>query len=183
VPEPWQIGNVPGPRQANVITEPIVVSALIEKAGHPLLIIGHEAIGVKVGETKLTGLLAKKAEKGVQILATAHTAKELVAENFKVIPWMGVVEITHKLTDQAWLGLDGKGPYDLVIFLGVPYYLQSQMLSTLKHFAPHLKTISLDRYYQPNADWSFSNISEDDWHEAIKAIINGLLEVKSDGDV
>lgn len=183
MPEPWQIGNVPGPKQANVITKPIVVSALIEKAERPLLIVGHEIIGVKVGETDLTGLLAKIAGKRVQIVTTAHTAKEISTENLKNLPWMGVVEITHRLTDQAWFGLDRKGQYDLVIFLGVPYYLQSQMLSTLKHFAPQLKTISIDRYYQPNADWSFSNISEGDWRENFKAIVNGLLEVKLYDDV
>lgn len=178
MPEPWQMGNVPGVKQANVITKPMVVSALIKKARHPLLIIGKDVIGMKVGETELTGLLEKIAEKKVQILTTAHTAKELAAKKFKDIPWMGVVEITHRLTDQAWLGLDGKGQYDLAAFLGVPYYLQSQMLSTLKHFAPQLKTISLDRYYQPNADWSFQNISEKDWQENVKAMVNGMLEAK-----
>lgn len=173
MPEAWQIGNVPGPKQANVITSASVVVGMIERAKRPLLIVGHQALEVKVGENRLTKLLAELAKMKGQIVATAHTVKEFIAENLKDVAWMGVVEMTHRLTDQTWLGLDGKGQYDLVLVLGVPYYLQSQMLSTLKHFAPQLKTISLDRYYQPNADWSFSNVSEDDWLRNIEAVVKG----------
>ena len=40
----------------------------------------------------------------------------------------------------------------------------------LKHAAPHTKTISLDNTYQPNATWSFANISLKDWQESLEAI-------------
>jgi acetyl-CoA decarbonylase/synthase complex subunit epsilon len=87
---------------------------------------------------------------------------------------MGIVDIVNRLKDKEWMGIDGKGPYEVVLFLGIPYYLQSQMLATLKHFAPHAITISLDPFYQPNANWSFPNLSEEEWSKSLKEIIEGL---------
>jgi CO dehydrogenase/acetyl-CoA synthase epsilon subunit len=48
------------------------------------------------------------------------------------------------------------------------------ILSGLKSFARKLTTISLDRYYQPHASWSFPNISEKAWGENLSAIVKGL---------
>ena len=45
------------------------------------------------------------------------------------------------------------------------------ILSGLKHFAPHVKTMTLDNVYQPNANWSFGNISVKEWLENLRAII------------
>jgi acetyl-CoA decarbonylase/synthase complex subunit epsilon len=45
------------------------------------------------------------------------------------------------------------------------------LLSGLKHFAPHTKTITLDNTYQPNADWSFANIPVKEWRETLEAIV------------
>ena len=44
------------------------------------------------------------------------------------------------------------------------------LLSGLKHFAPQTRTITLDNTYQPNANWSFGNISVKDWQESLEAI-------------
>ena len=172
--EPWQIGNVPGPKQANAITDPAVVIAMVERARRPLLLIGHQIIGVKIDGTTLTTMIIEAAKKGAPIIATAHTIKEFAISGPENVSWMGIVEITDRLADPEWMGADGKGKYDVVLFLGVPYYLESQMLSTLKHFAPQLKTISLERFYQPNADWSFPNIKEDEWRRHITLIAKNL---------
>jgi acetyl-CoA decarbonylase/synthase complex subunit epsilon len=48
------------------------------------------------------------------------------------------------------------------------------MLSTLKHFATHLKTVSLDRYYQPNADFSFPNLDEKTWIQNLDTVVGTL---------
>jgi acetyl-CoA decarbonylase/synthase complex subunit epsilon len=52
-------------------------------------------------------------------------------------------------SDPEWKGLDGMGQYDLAMIVGVPYYMEWLILSALKHSAPDVKTISLDRFYQP----------------------------------
>jgi len=173
MPEPWQFGNVPGQMQANVITDPKIVAAMIKNAKHPLLVIGSQVFDTVLGKSKMTKLIEKLHVNRVQIVATANM-KELAEEDFRDATWMGVVDITNRLTDSAWVGIDGKGQHDIALFLGVTYYLQSQMLSTLKHFAPQLKTVALDRYYHPNADWSFSNLSEDDWHKNMDELMNQL---------
>ena len=48
------------------------------------------------------------------------------------------------------------------------------ILSGLKNFAPNLKTMTLDNTYQPNATWSFPNISVKDWLENLRDIIVNL---------
>jgi hypothetical protein len=45
--------------------------------------------------------------------------------------------------DESWRGFDGRGRYDLILFMGfTPAYL-SRMLSALKHFSD-LITVSID---------------------------------------
>ncbi len=73
-----------------------------------------------------------------------------------------------------WGGIRGEGQHDLAIFVDVLYYLESQLLSTLKHFAPHIKTISLTKGHQPNADQSLPNLSEKKM-DAFLAVVMGEL--------
>jgi acetyl-CoA decarbonylase/synthase complex subunit epsilon len=61
-----------------------------------------------------------------------------------------------------------------VLFLGITYQLASQGLSTLKHFAFHLKTIALCKWYHPNADWSFPNMKDDEWEKKLEEFIKAL---------
>ena len=70
--------------------------------------------------------------------------------------------------------MTGKTPYDLAIFVGLPYYMEWTILSGLKHFAPQLKTMTLDCVYQPNASWSFPNSTIKDWVVNLKGIVDGL---------
>jgi acetyl-CoA decarbonylase/synthase complex subunit epsilon len=48
------------------------------------------------------------------------------------------------------------------------------MLSTLKHFAPHLKTFSIDRFYHPNAEFSFENMTEGRWAQEFKNMAEAM---------
>jgi len=66
--------------------------------------------------------------------------------------------------------------HDLAIFTDVLYYLEVQMLSALKHFAPHIKTISLTKGHQPNADQSLPNLSEKKMDEFLVGIVEALAE-------
>ena len=59
--------------------------------------------------------------------------------------------------------MKGEGQHDLVIFIGGIYYIASQGLSTLKHFAPNLKTVTLCKYFHSNADASFPNMNDVEW--------------------
>jgi acetyl-CoA decarbonylase/synthase complex subunit epsilon len=87
---------------------------------------------------------------------------------------MSVMDIGNRLQDPSWKGLDGKGPYDLSLFMGLPYYMEFVVLAGLKHFSTNLKTISLDRYYNPHATWSFPNISVKNWNESLEVMVKKL---------
>ena len=144
----------------------------ITRAKHPVLIIGHRAAEIDIDDKKMLDYLLDLAQKGnIPVIATPHTNPALLKRDYTKAGIMPAVEIGHRLTDPDWKGIDGKGPYDLAIFAGLPNYMESMILSGLKHFAPQIRTMTLDNTYQPHACWSFSNISGRDWLENLKAII------------
>lgn len=81
---------------------------------------------------------------------------------------MSAMDIGNRLVDPEWQGIDGKGPHDLALFVGLPYYMESLILSGLKHFAPSLKTITLDNLYHAHASWSFPNANSEEWAKNLK---------------
>jgi acetyl-CoA decarbonylase/synthase complex subunit epsilon len=175
--ESWQTAEVPGPTKALVITKPEVVFAMVKKAKRPILVVGHEAIDIDVGKEKLIDYTIRLAKTGhIPVVATAHIVGEFIKRGFPPAAWMPAVDITNRLQDSGWKGLDGKGQYDVALFTGLPYYMQWILFSTLKHFALNLKTISLDRFYQPHATWSFPNMSLKDWNENLEVILSKLGE-------
>ena len=59
---------------------------------------------------------------------------------------------------------------DLVIFSNITYYYLAQSITHLKHFS-NATTLTLDRYYNPNAHYSFPNMEEHEHKESIKRLI------------
>ena len=116
--------------------------------------------------------LATKAH--IPVVVTASTNREFLSRGFTPAALMPAVDIGNRLTDPAWKGFDSKDSYDLAIFVGLPYYMEWTILSGLKHFAPQLKTMTLDCVYQPNASWSFPNSTIKDWVVNLKGIVDGL---------
>jgi len=173
--EPWQTAEIPGPKKALSISKPEIVSAMVKRAKHPLLIVGHKAADIELGEEKLIDYLIRFAKtSNAPVVATAHIVKEFVGRGFQPSAWMPVMDIANRLQDTEWKGLDGKGRCDLALFVGLPYYMEWLVLSGLKHFSSDLKTISLDRFYQPHASWSFPNISPEEWKNNLDTIENKL---------
>ena len=91
-----------------------------------------------------------------------------------VLAVMSAMNIGNRLKDPNWQGLDGKGPYDVALFMGLPYYMEFVILSGLKHFAPHVKTISMARFFNPHASWSFPNLKVEAWNQSFETILNKL---------
>jgi acetyl-CoA decarbonylase/synthase complex subunit epsilon len=173
--EPWQTAEIAGPKKALVITKPEMVAAMVERAKLPILIVGHEAAEIMLeGETLIDYLIRFAGGTDIPVVATAHVVKEFIDRGFQPTAWMPVVDIANRLRDPDWKGLDGKGQYDVALFIGIPYYMEWLILSGLKHFSSKLKTISLDRFYQPHASWSFPNISLEEWKKNLSVIENKL---------
>jgi acetyl-CoA decarbonylase/synthase complex subunit epsilon len=170
---PWQKGNIFGPKTA-MASKGEVVGRLMKAAKRPLIVVGAKILEEELDGKSLLSYVVELSKSGkIPVVATAHTLKPLIDNSLQPAAAMGMVEITDRLRDRDW-SLDGKGPHDLAILVGITYQLQSQMLSTLKHFATHLKTVSLDRYYQPNADFSFPNFDEKTWIQNLDKVVGTL---------
>jgi len=173
--EPWQKAEIAGPKKALLILKPEVVVAMVKKAKRPIIVVGHLAAEDYSDNVKMIDYAIRLSETvGIPVVATAHMSSEFIKRGFQPATWMSAMDIGNRLEDPEWKGLDGQGPYDLALFMGLPYYMEFVILSALKHFSTNLKTISLDRFYNPHATWSFPNLSVKDWNESFEIIINKL---------
>ncbi|KYK38161.1 MAG: hypothetical protein AYK18_01010 [Theionarchaea archaeon DG-70] len=162
--KPYFPGNVPGIKTALAVT-PKQAAKIIKKAKRRIVITGSQLQEVEE---------AIKLADGALVVAprTLPKFKEKGAHPVS----MNKVNITNLLRDASqWHGLDGKGPYDLAIYMGSPYYFESQMLSCLKHFSS-CKTIAVSRFYQPNATYSLDNMKEDKWKKALADLVKFMEE-------
>jgi acetyl-CoA decarbonylase/synthase complex subunit epsilon len=148
---------------------------MVKRAKRPILVVGHHAAVDYSDSVKMIDFairLSKTA--GIPVVATAHLITEFLKKGFQPAAWMSAMDIGNRLQDPEWKGLDGTGPYDLALFMGLPYYMEFVILSSLKHFSTKLKTISLDRFYNPHATWSLPNLSVKDWNQSFEVILNKL---------
>ena len=174
---PGQTAEIPGPKKAFIIPKPEVAAAMIKRAKRVLLIVGSEAVNLKTGDGDFVDTAIRLSGiDNVTVAATGNLIKEFRERKVKGVHAMSLMNLGDRLRSPEWEGLDGGGGYDLVVFAGFPYYLEWLVLSGLKSFAPKLKTISLERVYQPNASWSFGNTTKEDWKEIIDKIVSILEE-------
>ena len=172
--EPWQKAEIAGPKKALLVLKPEVVVAMVRKAERPLLIVGHKAATEYSNDVKMIDYAIELSKTGrIPIVATAHMIDEFNKRGLKPLGSMSAMDIGSRLEDPQWTGLDGNGSYDLALFMGLPYYMEFVILSGLKHFS-NLKTISLGRFYNPHATWSFPNLSIENWSEAFQTMISKL---------
>jgi acetyl-CoA decarbonylase/synthase complex subunit epsilon len=162
--EPWQCAEIAATKKANPITKPEVAVALIKRAARPILVVGSNATERWMEGKQLIDYLINfaKASK-VPVVATAHMVGEFLKRGFEPAGFMSAMDIGNRLVDPEWQGIDGKGHPDLALFVGLPYYMESLILAGLKHFAPDLKTMTLDNLYHPHASWSYPNATLEVW--------------------
>ena len=155
---PWQPTVIAGPKQSLLVT-PETAKLMLQKAKRPLFVVGS------YGKNEpLKSYVKDIAETwDLPIVTTADTFKAFHEDGIKADSY-GIVEITNLLKDPEWRGVKGEGQHDLVVFVGVIYYIASQGLSTLKHFAPHLKTLTICKFFHSNADASFPNMKDEEWY-------------------
>jgi acetyl-CoA decarbonylase/synthase complex subunit epsilon len=173
--EPWQKAEIAGPKKALLILKPEVISALWTRAKRPILIVGHHVLEENTEYTRTIDHVIRLCKAtNTPLVVTAHTSKAFIEKGFQPTAIMSAMEIGNRLQDSEWQGLDGQGAYDLASFIGLPYYMQFLILSGLKHFSSDLRTISLDRYYNPHARWSFPNMKVIEWQQHFETILNKL---------
>ena len=150
----FDIADVQVSREAQAV-KPEVIARQIKRAKNPVLVTG----GYLLKEPELVDYAVKFYEKGLKIIATGGSSKPLIERGVEPLTVSYTLHhFTQYMLDDEWQGFDGKGKYDVVLFLGfIPYYL-SRMLSALKHFSK-VTTISIDQFYQPHAKFSFTNLT------------------------
>ena len=162
--EPWQCAEIAATKKANPIQKPEIAVALIKKAKRPILVVGSYAVERYMEDKLLIEYLIDFANASkVPVVATAHMVGEFLKRGYTPAGFMSAMDIGNRLVDPEWQGLDCKGPYDLAIFVGLPYYMEALILSGLKHFAPNLKTMTLDNLYHAHASWSYPNATLEEW--------------------
>lgn len=169
--DPWQCAEVAATKKANPIPKPEVAVALIKKATRPLLVVGSNVTQrFMEGKPLIDYLIDFANASNVQVVATAHMVSEFLKRGYTPAGYMSAMDIGNRLVDSEWQGLDGKGHPDLAIFVGLPYYMEALILSGLKHFAPDLKTMTIDNLYHAHASWSYPNTTLETWAENLKVM-------------
>jgi acetyl-CoA decarbonylase/synthase complex subunit epsilon len=169
--EPYQCAEIAATKKANPIQKPEIAVALIKRAAHPLLIVGSNATErFMEGKPLIDYIIDFAKASKVPVVATAHMVGEFVKRGYQPAAFMNAMEIGQRVVDPEWKGLDGNGHPDLVIFVGMPYYMEALILAGLKHFAPDLKTMTLDNLFHVHASWSFPNATLEDWAANLKVM-------------
>ena len=175
-----RVNVLTGVKLPKVIEDASEYAALIRRAKRPLLVLGPRLSEVSLdGRLLLEYALELAKVANIPICATAHIKGKMVQLGVKPEKDYDVVEIINHLKDPEWQGVRKEGNHDLVIFFGIRTDLGNQGLSTLKHFAPHLKTMTLCKYVYPNADYTLPNFRKDvQWKEFLEKLISSLKEEK-----
>lgn len=162
---PFRLVNVlTGLKAARIIEEPRECAGLIKKAKRPLLVIGPRSFDRLInGKLHLEYCLDMAKSAKIPICATAHVKKKMLELGAAPDSVYDIIEIINHLKYPDWKGVKKEGNHDFVIFSGVRCDLAEQGLSTLKHFAPHLKTMALCRFGHPNADYALPILSPEKW--------------------
>ena len=169
--EPWQCAEIATSKKANPIQKPEIAVAMIKRAQHPILVAGSNITERWIqGKPVIDYIIAFAQASKVPVVATAHMVGEFVKRGYMPAAFMNAMEIGQRVEDPNWMGLDGKGHPDLVIMVGMPYYMQALILAGLKHFAPDLKTMTLDNMYHVHASWSFPNATLEEWGSNLKVM-------------
>ncbi|WP_455369458.1 CO dehydrogenase/acetyl-CoA synthase complex subunit epsilon [[Eubacterium] cellulosolvens] len=175
---PWQTAEIAGPKRGLPLYRSENLVSLLNNSKRPLLIIGHRAAEINLGNRKFIDYLIDLARvRRIPVVATAHTIKELTNRGFQNASSMPLMDIANRLRDTEWKGLDGTGAYDIVLFAGFPYYMVWLVFSGLKHMSSQLKTISLDGQYQPNASWSIQNVSPLELEKFFEKLLENIGEI------
>ena len=173
-----RVNVLTGTKSAKVMDDASEYAALIKRAKRPLLVLGPKLAESSLGDKLLLEYALEIAGAvGMPTCATAHIKGKMVELGASPDSEYDVVEIVNHLKDPDWQGVKKEGNHDLVLFFGIRTDLGNQGLSPLKHFAPHLKTMTLCKYVFPNADYSLANIRKDEqWKTFLEDLISKLKE-------
>lgn len=171
-----RVNVMTGIKAARIIEDASEYADFIQKAKRPLLILGPLLSEWSLDGKLLIDYALEIAEAAkIPICATAQVRAKLTELGVRPDSVYDAVEIVNALKDPDWRGVRKEGNHDLVLFFGIRSDLAEQSLSVLKHFAPHLKTMTLCKFYYPNANYSLPNFRKDkQWKTFLEDLIADL---------
>jgi len=171
---PYQKANIPGPEMGTSVSDPMVMANLLKSPKKKVFVIGAESLNWELEGKKIADYFIEIANKiNCHVVATGHSytyLKDKIKEN--ELYEMPLINITDRLCDKDWVGLDGEGQYSMAIFGGHLVYYSSQIMSRIKNFTNWVRTVDIDKYSHPNARFSLPNLTDDDW----KIFLENLIE-------
>ena len=171
-----RVNVLTGTKSARLIEDAEEYAHLVKRAKRPLLVLGPRILTMSVEGKPLAEYAAEIAKAlDIPVCATGHTQKKLLELGVEPASSYDIIEILNHLKDPEWQGVKKEGNHDLVMFLGIRTDLGEQGLSALKHFASHLKTMTLCKYYYPHASYSLPNFRKDaQWKEFLDNFITNM---------
>jgi acetyl-CoA decarbonylase/synthase complex subunit epsilon len=152
IDRPWQIGRGRGVGDEVKAATPMVIAKSIWESKRPLFIAGSLLEELTFDKPAIDYAIELINLTKMPLVSVGKIAKNFLERGVKPEAIMPLVSIIDRLKDPEWKGVKGKGQHDLVIFFGIEPTVASQVLSTLKHFAPNLNTATLCPIYYPMAD-------------------------------
>jgi acetyl-CoA decarbonylase/synthase complex subunit epsilon len=172
-----RVNVLTGIKAARVIEDASEYAGFIRKAKRPLLVLGPLLNEWSLDGKLLIEYALEIAKAGsIPICATETVRGKMMELEVKPDNVYDAVEIVNHLKDPDWQGVRKEGNHDLVIFFGIRSDMEEQCLSVLKHFAyKHLKTMTIDKYYFPHANYSLPNFKKDEqWKGFLEELIANL---------
>lgn len=172
-----RVNVLTGIKAARVIEDASEYAGFIRKAKRPLLVLGPLLNEWSLDGKLLIEYALEIAKAGsIPICATETVKGKMTELGVKPDNVCDAVEIVNHLKDPDWQGVRKEGNHDLVIFFGIRSDMEEQCLSVLKHFAyKHLRTMTLDKYYFPHANYSLPNFRKDEqWKGFLEELIANL---------
>jgi len=173
---PYQKANIPGPEMGTSVSDPTVMANFLKSPNKKVLVIGAESLNWKLDGKKVADYFIEIANKiDCHVVSTGHSytyLKDKITDD--KLHDMSLINITNRLCDKDWSGLDGEGQYSMAIFGGHLVFYVSQTLSRIKNFTNWVKTIDLDKYSHPNARFSLPNLSDAEWKLFLENMIEKL---------
>ena len=172
---PYQKANIPGPEMGTSVSDPQVMANILKSPKNKVLVIGAESLTWELNGKKLADYLIEIANKlQCDVVSTGHAYDYLKGKiNDGKLKDLSLINLTNRICDKDWKGVNGNGQYNMAIFSGHLVYYVSQTLSRLKNFTNWIRTVELDKYSHPNARFSLPNLEDKDW----KAFLEKLIEL------
>ncbi|RLG79990.1 MAG: hypothetical protein DRO13_04810 [Thermoprotei archaeon] len=170
--EYWLWGDIPpGPIKATVMSNVDSLAKTIMRYKNPVLLVGSQI--AKIEESTGESIVEKIAELAAAINADIVTTSSRVVRE---LDSSGYRKYWIKPPLEAVKEVAASNSYDLVIVIGFQYAYAWLLLNYLKHYVPHIKTLSIEPYAQPNATWTMPSLPLRVWYKNLCKLIEKIRE-------